>query len=94
VGVRARDSTEAFWAFPSALQRLKAALHYEARNYDLDESIGSAPGFVKIIIEYYAAVDHQLRARRVERGSNGLAAPKLPTSSLTATCSRLRWETS
>lgn len=39
VGLRARDSTEIFWAFPSALQRLKSGLPYDARGFDLDESI-------------------------------------------------------
>jgi hypothetical protein len=65
VGLRARDGTEVFWAFPSALQRLKAGMRYDARNYDVGESICYAPpGSVKIIIEYYAAVDYQLRAVR------------------------------
>ena len=42
VGLRARDSTEVFWAFPSALQRLNAGLQYDARGFDLDESIRHA----------------------------------------------------
>jgi hypothetical protein len=43
VGLRARDpAREVFWAFPSALQRLKAGLPYESRHYDLDESIRQA----------------------------------------------------
>lgn len=42
VELRARDSTEVFWAFPSALQRLKTGLRYDARNYDLDDSIRNA----------------------------------------------------
>jgi hypothetical protein len=35
----ARHSDWVFWAFPSALQRLKAGLRYGARGLDLDESI-------------------------------------------------------
>jgi hypothetical protein len=31
-----------FWAFPSALQRLKSGLPYDARNFDLDQSIRDA----------------------------------------------------
>lgn len=42
VGLRGRDSTEVFWAFPSALRRLKAGLRYDARGFDLDESIRHA----------------------------------------------------
>jgi hypothetical protein len=42
VGLRAHDSTEVFWAFPSALQRLKSGMPYVSRNYDLDESIRQA----------------------------------------------------
>lgn len=42
VQLHARNSTEVFWAFPSALQRLKAGLRYDARNYELDDSIRSA----------------------------------------------------
>jgi hypothetical protein len=42
VELHARDSTEIFWAFPSALQRLKAGLRYDARGYDLDDAIRSA----------------------------------------------------
>jgi predicted Rdx family selenoprotein len=64
VGLRARNSTEVFWAFPSALQRLKAGLRYDARGFDLDESIGPRPASVKIIIEYYPTIEQQLRARR------------------------------
>jgi hypothetical protein len=33
---------EVFWAFPSALRRLKSGLPYEARNFDLDQSIRDA----------------------------------------------------
>jgi len=42
VGLRARNSTEVFWAFPSALQRLSGGLRYDARGFDLDESIRHA----------------------------------------------------
>ncbi|HEX3450068.1 MAG TPA: hypothetical protein VHS97_17575 [Isosphaeraceae bacterium] len=65
LGLRARDSIEVFWAFPSALQRLKAGMGYDARGFDLDESIGPPPATVKIIIQYYPAIEQQLRARRV-----------------------------
>jgi hypothetical protein len=40
VRLHARD--QVFWAFPSALQRLKAGLRYDARGFDLDESIRQA----------------------------------------------------
>jgi hypothetical protein len=40
--LHARDSTEVFWAFPSALQRLKSGMPYYSRNYDLDGSIHHA----------------------------------------------------
>jgi hypothetical protein len=40
VRVHARD--QVFWAVPSALQRLKAGLRYDARGFDLDESIRQA----------------------------------------------------
>jgi hypothetical protein len=39
VKLHARHSDQVFWAFPSALQRLKAGLQYDARGFDLDESI-------------------------------------------------------
>jgi hypothetical protein len=42
VRLQARHSDQVFWAFPSALQRLKAGLLYDARGYDLDESIRQA----------------------------------------------------
>jgi hypothetical protein len=42
VELHARDGTEVFRAFPSALQRLKAGLQYDARGFDLDESIRQA----------------------------------------------------
>jgi hypothetical protein len=42
VGLHMRGSTEIFWAFPSALQRLKSGIAYDSRNYDLDESIRDA----------------------------------------------------
>jgi hypothetical protein len=35
-------STEVFWAFPSALRRLKAGMPYYSRNYELDEAIREA----------------------------------------------------
>jgi hypothetical protein len=37
-----RRLTEVFWAFPSALQRLKSGMPYDARGYPLDESIRNA----------------------------------------------------
>jgi len=37
-----RSGTEVFWAFPSALQRLKSGIPYYSRNYDLDDSIRDA----------------------------------------------------
>jgi hypothetical protein len=42
VGLHPRGSTQIFWAFPSALQRLKSGIAYYSRNYDLDESIRDA----------------------------------------------------
>jgi hypothetical protein len=42
VELQARGGTEVFWAFPSALQRLKSGLPYYSRNYDLDDSIRHA----------------------------------------------------
>lgn len=42
VGLHDRSGTEVFWAFPSALQRLKSGLPYDARGFDLDESIRRA----------------------------------------------------
>jgi hypothetical protein len=42
--VRLHDDggSEVFWAFPSALQRLKSGLRYDSRNFDLDQSIRDA----------------------------------------------------
>jgi hypothetical protein len=37
-----RRLTEFFWAFPSALQRLKSGIPYDSRGYPLDESIRQA----------------------------------------------------
>jgi hypothetical protein len=37
-----RRLTEIFWAFPSALQRLKSGMPYDSRGYPLDESIRQA----------------------------------------------------
>lgn len=42
VELHAREGGEVFWAFPSALQRLKAGLRYDARNYNLDDAIRDA----------------------------------------------------
>ena len=42
VRLHAHHSDQVFWAFPSALQRLKAGLRYSARGFDLDESIRQA----------------------------------------------------
>jgi hypothetical protein len=42
VGLHDRGGTEVFWAFPSALQRLKSGLLYDARGFDLGESIHQA----------------------------------------------------
>jgi hypothetical protein len=42
VGLSDHTRTEVFWTFPSALQRLKSAIRYSARGYDLDESIRAA----------------------------------------------------
>jgi hypothetical protein len=39
VALHDRGGTQVFWAFPSALQRLKSGIPYYARNFDLDESI-------------------------------------------------------
>jgi hypothetical protein len=43
VGLHDRGGTEVFWAFPSALQRLKSGVPYYSRSFDLDESIRNAP---------------------------------------------------
>jgi hypothetical protein len=42
--VRLHDDggSEVFWAFPSALQRLKSGQRYDSRNFDLDQSIRDA----------------------------------------------------
>lgn len=37
-----QDSREVFWAFPSALKKLKAGMRYEARGWDLDSAIRRA----------------------------------------------------
>ena len=42
VGIDGRRLNQVFWAFPSALQRLKSGLRYDSRNFDLDESIHDA----------------------------------------------------
>jgi hypothetical protein len=42
VGLQAVGLTEVFWAFPSALQRLKSGMPYVSRGYPLDESIRHA----------------------------------------------------
>ena len=42
VELHARGGGEVFWAFPSALQRLKSGIPYYSRNYDLDDSIRHA----------------------------------------------------
>jgi hypothetical protein len=42
VGLHARGSIQVFWAFPSALRRLKSGMAYYSRNFDLDESIRDA----------------------------------------------------
>jgi hypothetical protein len=36
------SGTQVFWAFPSALRRLKSGIPYYSRNFDLDESIRDA----------------------------------------------------
>jgi hypothetical protein len=43
VGLHDPSGTEVFWAFPSALQRLKSGVPYYSRNWDLDGSIRHAP---------------------------------------------------
>ena len=43
VALQARHSTEVFWAFPSALKRLKSGTPYYSRGFELDESIRRAP---------------------------------------------------
>jgi predicted Rdx family selenoprotein len=60
-----RDNPEVFWAFPSALQRLKAGLRYDARGFELDEAIGLPPASVKIVIEHDTEMESLLRAHRV-----------------------------
>ena len=67
VGLRMRDNPEVFWAFPSALQRLKAGLRYDARGFELDEAIGLPPASVKIVIESDTEMESLLRAHRVGR---------------------------
>jgi hypothetical protein len=42
VALQARYSTEVFWAFPSALARLKSGIPYYSRGFELDESIRRA----------------------------------------------------
>lgn len=42
VALRQRGDTEVFWAFPSALRRLKAGMPYYSRNYELDDAIREA----------------------------------------------------
>jgi hypothetical protein len=42
VGLHDRGGIEVFWAFPSALQRLKSGMPYYSRGFDLDESIRRA----------------------------------------------------
>ncbi|HWX60068.1 hypothetical protein [Bradyrhizobium sp.] len=42
VGLHGRGDTQVFWAFPSALRRLKSGMPYYSRYYELDEAIRDA----------------------------------------------------
>jgi hypothetical protein len=42
VALHDRGNTDAFWAFPSALRRLKAGMPYYSRGFELDEAIHEA----------------------------------------------------
>jgi hypothetical protein len=42
VALQTRHSTEVFWAFPSALARLKSGMPYYSRGFELDEAIRRA----------------------------------------------------
>jgi hypothetical protein len=42
VALRDRGNIEVFWAFPSALRRLKAGMPYYSRGFELDEAIHAA----------------------------------------------------